>query len=254
MANDGKLRLSRESIDAFIRSLAPEDRFEVVTFNVAPTTLFNQLQPATDTSIATAVEFLESQQGRGGTVLRPAMSIAYKYVDADRPLNIVVLSDGMTEQSERQELLGLIGSRPAAARVFCVGVGNEVNRPLLSQLADEAGGLSAFLSASDNFQRQAESFRRKLLRPVFGGTDCLGGSNQYAAGRAVTSVQTHGHAVVQVRQLLGLDVVDIAAGETDLHVRPSSVRHFLRTLFSRGQKRCVSRPDARQGQIPFLKN
>ena len=166
MANDGKLRVSRESIDAFVRSLAPEDRFEVVTFNVAPTTLFNELRSAGDESIATAVEFLDSQQGRGGTVLRPAMSIAYKYVDSDRPLNVVVLSDGMTEQSERQELLGLIGSRPAGARVFCVGVGNEVNRPLLSQLADEAGGLSAFLSADDNFSRQAESFRRKLLRPA----------------------------------------------------------------------------------------
>lgn len=166
MANDGKLRVSRESIGAFIESLAPEDRFEVVTFNVAPTTLFNQLEAATETSLASAAQFLETQQGRGGTVLRPAVSLAYKYVDADRPLNVVVLSDGMTEQSEREELLALIGSRPAGSRVFCVGVGNDVNRPLLSQLADEAGGLSAFLSANDNFNRQAEAFRRKLLRPA----------------------------------------------------------------------------------------
>lgn len=166
MANDGKLRMSRASIDAFVRSLSPADRFELVTFNVAPNTLFNQLAPATDESIRQAVQFLETQQGRGGTVLRPAMSLAYKYVDADRPLNVVILSDGMTEQSERQELLSLIGARPGGARVFCVGVGNEVNRPLLSQLADEAGGLSAFLSAGDDFQRQADSFRRKLLRPA----------------------------------------------------------------------------------------
>ncbi len=166
MANDGKLRVSRESIGAFIQSLAPEDRFEVITFNVSPTTLFNQLEAATETSLASATQFLETQQGRGGTVLRPAVSLAYKYVDADRPLNVVVLSDGMTEQSEREELLALIGSRPAGSRVFCVGVGNDVNRPLLSQLADEAGGLSAFLSASDNFDRQAEAFRRKLLRPA----------------------------------------------------------------------------------------
>lgn len=166
MANDGKLRVSRESIGAFIQSLAPEDRFEVITFNVSPTTLFNQLEAATETSLASATQFLETQQGRGGTVLRPAVSLAYKYVDADRPLNVVVLSDGMTEQSEREELLALIGSRPAGSRVFCVGVGNDVNRPLLSQLADEAGGLSAFLSARDNFDRQAEAFRRKLLRPA----------------------------------------------------------------------------------------
>ncbi len=166
MARDGKLRMSRESIDAFVRELGAEDRFELITFNVAPTTLFNQLQPVNEQSQSQAVEFLRSQQGRGGTVLRPAMATAYKYGDPDRPLNVVILSDGMTEQSERRELLNLIGSRPSGTRVFCIGVGNEVNRPLLSQMAEDAGGLAAFLSQGDDFARQAQSFRRKLLRPA----------------------------------------------------------------------------------------
>ncbi len=166
MAQDGKLRISRNSIDAFVRELGAEDRFELITFNVAPNTLFNQLQPVTEQSQAEAVDFLRSQQGRGGTMLRPAMATAYKYGDPDRPLNVVILSDGMTEQSERQQLLQLIQSRPSGARVFCIGVGNEVNRPLLSQLAEDAGGLAAFLSDGDDFSRQAESFRRKLLRPA----------------------------------------------------------------------------------------
>ena len=47
---------------------------------------------------------------------------------------MVVLSDGMTEQSEQAELIRLIKQRPSGCRVFCIGVGNEVNRPLLSQI------------------------------------------------------------------------------------------------------------------------
>ena len=47
-----------------------------------------------------------------------------------------------------------------------MGVGNEVNRPLLEQLANEAGGLAAFVSAGDDFERQALAFRRKLTRPA----------------------------------------------------------------------------------------
>ena len=47
-----------------------------------------------------------------------------------------------------------------------MGVGNEVNRPLLTQLAEEAGGLVAFVSAGDDFERQAQAFRRKLVRPA----------------------------------------------------------------------------------------
>jgi len=45
-------------------------------------------------------------------------------------------------------------------------VGNEVNRPLLEQMAEDSGGLAAFISGSDNFERQARAFRRKLMHPV----------------------------------------------------------------------------------------
>src|SRR5207247_3671802 len=64
------------------------------------------------------------------------------------------------------DLLELIRTRPRNAKVFCIGVGNDVNRPLLEQMAQDAGGLSAFLSRGDNFARQAQAFRRKLTRPV----------------------------------------------------------------------------------------
>jgi Ca-activated chloride channel family protein len=49
--------------------------------------------------------------------------------------------------------------------VFCIGVGNDANRPLLEQLAEDSGGLSAFISSGDNFERQARAFRQKLTRP-----------------------------------------------------------------------------------------
>ena len=166
MANDNKLPISRQSLGAFIAELAPDDRFEVMTFNVAPNTAFNQLQPATEQTKADAVAYLASQAARGGTILAPALITAYKYGDPDRRLNVVILSDGMTEQTERRELIDLIGQRPSNARVFCIGIGNEINRPLLEQMAEDSGGLAAFISGGDDFQRQAKAFRRKLMRPV----------------------------------------------------------------------------------------
>lgn len=36
---------------------------------------------------------------------------------------------------------------------------------MLEQLAEDSGGLSAFISTGDNFERQARAFRRKLMRP-----------------------------------------------------------------------------------------
>ena len=166
MANDGKLLLSKDSIGAFVKELSTEDRFEVMTFNVSPSLAFQELRPATEDNKTAAVDYLRTQSARGGTVLNPAINTAYKYANADRPLNVVILSDGLTEQRERRTLLQLIQSRPESARVFCIGVGNGVNRPLLEQLAEDSGGLAAFISRGDNFERQAKAFRRKLTRPV----------------------------------------------------------------------------------------
>ncbi|MCL7488069.1 MAG: VIT and VWA domain-containing protein [Desulfobulbaceae bacterium] len=166
MANGGKLNTSVHSLEAFIKGLGPDDRFEVITFNKRPNTLFNQLMDAEEGNIARAVSFLNSQEARGGTSLQPAIATAYKYGTDDRPLNTVILSDGITEQDERRVLMDMIQSRPANVRVFCIGVGNDINRSLLRQMAEDAGGLAAFLSRGDDFERQAKAFRRKLMHPV----------------------------------------------------------------------------------------
>ncbi|MEJ2156144.1 MAG: VIT domain-containing protein [Desulfobacteraceae bacterium] len=171
MANSNKLPISRRSLGAFINELDVKDRFEVMTFNIQPNTVFNQLRGASAEAKSEATSFLASQAARGGTILAPALTTAYKYGDPDRPLNVVILSDGMTEQKERHILLDLINQRPSHARVFCIGIGNEINRPLLEQLAEDSGGLAAFISGGDDFQRQAKAFRRKLMRPAAANLD-----------------------------------------------------------------------------------
>lgn len=166
MANDGKLIVSKNALNAFIDEITEKDRFEVMTFNLNPNVLFGELKTGSSTTKENARSFMATQRARGGTELVPAMTTAYKYGEPDRTLNVVILSDGMTEQKERRTLLELIQSRPENARVFCIGIGNEVNRPLLEQMAEDSGGLAAFISRGDDFKRAAKGFKRKLMRPV----------------------------------------------------------------------------------------
>ncbi len=166
MRNDGKLKLSQQAVEAFVGALGAEDKFDAMVFNSAPKMMFGQLNHVSDEGKDNLKEFLGEQFARGGTDLRPAMMAAYRYKQPDRELNVVVLSDGMTERDEQQELLALIGEAPPSSKVFCVGIGNDVNRPLLTQLAESAGGLATFISHGDNFERQANAFRRKLVHPV----------------------------------------------------------------------------------------
>jgi Ca-activated chloride channel family protein len=166
MNDDGKLTQSRGSLGSFIDGLSAEDRFEVLAFNIDPRPLFGQLEAADRGNQARAADFLASQRAGGGTQLKPALETAWRYHDPSRPLVLVLLSDGMTEQRERAELLRLLAARPAGVRFFAIGVGNEINKPLLEQLAHQAGGFAAFVSAGDDFDRQAQAFRRKLSRPA----------------------------------------------------------------------------------------
>ena len=180
MGNDSKLAMSKRSVASFIEALDSKDRFEVMTFNIAPNVHFSSLKNASEENIQSAVGFMRDAGAKGGTVLDPAMTVAYKYADPDRILNVVILSDGMTEQRERQILLKRISSRPRNARVFCIGVGNEVNRPLLQQMAKDSGGLAAFVSRGSNFERQAAAFKRKLMHPVASDLQLdFGGVNVY---------------------------------------------------------------------------
>jgi len=166
MRNDGKLMLSQGAVEAFVNSLGEEDRFDVMVFNNAPKMLFSKLTEVDVEAKEKLTKFLGEQYAKGGTALRPAMNAAYRYKQPDRDLNVVVLSDGMTEAGGQKELLALISDAPASSKVFCVGIGNEVNRPLLTQLARDAGGLATFISHEDDFIRQADAFRRKLVHPV----------------------------------------------------------------------------------------
>lgn len=171
MADDGKLLLSKDSVGAFIQELGPEDRFEVLTFNVQPNLAFRELRAATDASKKEGLTYLGTQSAKGGTVLASALTTAFRYSTPDRPLNVVILSDGLTEQQDRATLLQLGQARPGNTRVFCIGVGNDVNRPMLEQVAEETGGLAAFISRGDNFERQAKTFRRKLTHPAATGLE-----------------------------------------------------------------------------------
>ncbi|MCX5662616.1 MAG: VIT and VWA domain-containing protein [Planctomycetota bacterium] len=166
MNDGGKLPLSARAVESMLATLSPQDRFEVLAFNVQTLPLFRQLSDATPENRAQATAFIAQQHAAGGTALRPAVQAGCAYATGERQLNVVILSDGLTEPGDHAALLEALGQRKANTRAFCIGVGNDIDRALLEQLAQKTGGVAAFISARDDLQRLAQSFRRKIARPV----------------------------------------------------------------------------------------
>lgn len=168
MSDEGKLDYSSKTIRAFISLLGEKDRFELITFNTMPQPLFNKLtSPSVDTTdqINNALMKITA---RGGTSIEPALALAYKYATKEKNLNIVILSDGIDQASYPKSLIDQMKNNSSAqnARTFCIGVGNEINKSLLQRIADESGGLAAFISRGDDFSKCADLFFKKLTMPI----------------------------------------------------------------------------------------
>ena len=168
MRMDGKITQSKNTVGAFLEELGDKDRFDLITFNTMPKPVFKKLEFASPENIDKAKKRLNRIETKGGTSVLAALRLAYRYAEEGRSLNIILMSDGMDGQTYPRSLVDLINQNSASGRskVFCVGVGNEINKPLLKRVAQDSGGFAAFISNGDNFQRQAKSFKRKLLHPV----------------------------------------------------------------------------------------
>jgi Ca-activated chloride channel family protein len=167
MGDEHKLDHAVRMIEGLLPGLGPEDRFNVVTFNISPGFLFkNGPVVADEKHRREAIEFLRSQTARGGTELLPALEAVAGQQQENMANVLVLLSDGdAADGDDHSRFQRLLGSK-GGLRIFSIGVGNEVNRPLLNTLALSTGGLCDFISTQDDVERKTALVRTKLVHQV----------------------------------------------------------------------------------------
>ncbi|HEY3822339.1 MAG TPA: VIT domain-containing protein [Polyangiaceae bacterium] len=156
-------QLRTAEAEAILRALSDEDRFALVSVDVASTVLYPEkgLAPATDASIAAALERLSEHGGGGatdlGSMFEPALDLlhgseqpAIVYVGDGAPTSGETSPDGLMDRMRRS----LAGSR---ARFFAVGVGSDARHELLGELTRAGGGM--YLRVDDAEQATDEALR-----------------------------------------------------------------------------------------------
>jgi len=149
--------------EAILRALSDEDRFALVAVDVASTVLYPEkgLAPASEQSIAAALERLSEHGGGGatdlGSMFEPALDVlhgseqpAIVYVGDGAPTSGETSADGLMDRMRRS----LAGSR---ARFFAVGVGSDAHHELLGELTRAGGGM--YLRVDDAEQATDEALR-----------------------------------------------------------------------------------------------
>ena len=165
--NGFPLDISKKLMGDLIGSLRPDDRFNVILFAGTSNLLAENSLKANRDNVEKAKQFIDKQEGSGGTELLPALDRALKLPrnDADLSRSIVVVTDGYIDvEAEAYEL---VRNNLDQANLFAFGIGSSVNRALMEGLAHVGGGVPFIVTNPEESQKAADQFRKYIDTPVF---------------------------------------------------------------------------------------
>ena len=155
---------AKELIDHALDELYPGDTFNLITFSGDTRILFPQPVYPTAENIHKAREVLNAQRGYGGTEMMSAIRAALAPSDSQDHLRVVCFAtDG--EVGNDLEIIGEIQKHPNA-RVFAYGIGNSVNRFLITSMAKAGRGDSEVVTLNDKADVAAHRLYQRLRAPV----------------------------------------------------------------------------------------
>jgi Ca-activated chloride channel family protein len=167
MGDEHKLEQAVRMIEQLVGGLEARDHFNILTFNIAASAMFpDGSAPATPENVKKAESFLRGLRPKGGTDLVPALEAAGQQQRKDMSNVLILLSDGNATDAEEHGRFRRLLDREGRVRIFSIGIGNEVNRPLLNTLAQATGGYSDFVSSADEVDRKTKHLAAKILHPV----------------------------------------------------------------------------------------
>lgn len=174
MAERGKIDQAKRALELCIANLNPRDRFEVVRFSTEAEALMGGLVEATAANRRRASELVGAFRPIGGTAIENALARAVEPAGPraghERPYAVVFLTDGRPTVGETDEGALLEGIRKAVGdrgiRVFCFGLGTDVNTKLLDRVAEETRALSRYVLPEEDLEVKVSSFFEKISHPV----------------------------------------------------------------------------------------
>jgi Ca-activated chloride channel homolog len=147
------------------------DRLNIIVFDHDVERLYPSPRAVDDGVREEASAYIRRIDSGGGTDIAGALEAslaAQNTTDRDRPQVLLFLTDG---QSDAQRALRTADERAGGARIYTIGVGHGVERPLLSRLASSHRGLFTFIEGSGAITSRMARLYDQLANPVLVGTD-----------------------------------------------------------------------------------
>lgn len=159
------IQKSKELTLQLIRTLNPEDTFNVISFANGVRQLWPGPKRSDEQSLAEAARFVEGLQANGGTQLLSAVQAALEpKPDPDRLRLVVFNTDGFV--GNEFEILDAIQKHRGSARMFTFGIGNSVNRFLIDSMSAEGKGDSEIVTLAEAAEKAVDRFVQRTRSPL----------------------------------------------------------------------------------------
>ncbi len=166
-----KITQAKKALEFCVENLNDGDRFELVRFSTEVEPIFDQLVPATSANRAKAGDFIKDLRANGATAIDDALrkALSLRPADSARPFVIIFLTDGMPTIgiTDDDQILSNVKQNDAGhTRIFCFGIGTDVNTHLLDRLAEQSRGSSQYVLPEEDIEVKVSSFFAKIKEPV----------------------------------------------------------------------------------------
>ncbi|MDW8141654.1 MAG: VWA domain-containing protein [Candidatus Bipolaricaulota bacterium] len=169
-----KLAQAKQSLKYALGKLNPQDRVAIVAFSDTITEFSTQLVPADEANRRQLEAFVDKLEAGGGTNINDALLRGLDLLGANRSSErlkmLVFLTDGLptTGETDVNQIIKNVTAKnaPLNARIFCFGVGYDVNTVLLDALSQYNGGFSTYVEPGESIEAEIAQFYEKVGAPL----------------------------------------------------------------------------------------
>lgn len=165
-----KLEKVKAAARSIVQSLNEKEYFNLITYNEGVDCFSDKPVAKSAESEKAALAWIDSIRPRGGTNIHEALKTALAQpAQADLFPLVLFLTDGLPTIGETKEkaILSLTETaNPAQRRVFTLGVGTDVNAPLLRKIGEISRAESLFILPGEDVAEKVVLLEKSLQEPL----------------------------------------------------------------------------------------
>jgi Ca-activated chloride channel family protein len=165
-----KLEQAKAALKFGVESLSANDNFNVISFSGEEHLMNGYLLKADGNEKRNATQVIGALSASGGTNINDALVSAFNlFQPGQRPAMIAFFTDGQPTvgvTDAKQIIKNVAEANRAGVRLFCFGVGYDVNTSLLDKLAADNRGVSDYIEPQEDLEVKVSNFFARVSYPV----------------------------------------------------------------------------------------